>query len=423
MTLTFERYESNVRYYCRHFPATFATARGVWMIDRSGRRYIDFLSGAGSLNYGHNHPAVMTEVMAYLAGGGIVQSLDFYTAAKEEFLDLLARHIFAPRGLEYKVQFTGPTGANAVEAAIKLARKVTGRHMIAAFSNAYHGVSLGALAATANPAKRASAGIPLGQTVFLPYDGYLGGNLDTSMVAERMLAGPGSGIDAPAAVLLEIVQGEGGLNAAGTAWIRSIAEICRGIGALLIVDDIQAGCGRTGRFFSFETCGITPDIVVLSKSLSGFGAPLSVVLMRPELDVWKSGEHNGTFRGNNLAFVGGSAAIRHFWSSDAFSAAVQERAACLLRELESICDQVPDNAASVVGRGMITGIAFTRPEFATAISSRLFEHGMIAETCGASDHVLKLLPPLTIDDDDLRTGLSILRETVAAVCRMEAVGR
>ena len=415
MMSTFERHESNVRYYSRHFPATLTTARGAWVSDRAGRRYLDFLSSAGSLNYGHNHPLIMTEVAAYIASGGIVQSLDFQTEAKEEFLELFTQRILLPRGLDYKIQFTGPTGANAVEAAIKLARKVTGRQAIAAFSNAYHGLSLGALAATASPGKRAAAGVPLAQTVFLPYDGYLGGNLDTSFIIERMLESAGSGIDVPAAILLEMVQGEGGLNVASVSWVRNIADLCKRIGALLIVDDIQAGCGRTGTFFSFEHCRITPDLVVLSKSLSGFGSPFSIVLLRPDLDVWQPGEHTGTFRGNNLAFVGASAAIKHFWSSDDFACSIRRRADRLGRELEQMLEAIPAGAASVVGRGMMLGLCFRKPEIAAQISSYLFEHGVIAETCGVFDHVLKLLPPLTITDDELGIGVGVLREAVRTV--------
>src|SRR5262245_34711495 len=289
----FSRLESNVRTYCRHFPAVFASAQGPWLITNDGRRYLDLLSGAGSLNYGHNDPAIVDCVIDYMRRGGVVHSLDLHTEAKAKFLQTFDDKILAPRHFSYKVQFAGPTGTNAVEAALKLARKVTGRPGIAAFTGAYHGMSLGSLAATCNPTARAGAGVPLDHVTFLPYEGYFGPGVNTMEHIEALLSQPGSGIGRPAAALIELVQGEGGLSSVTAGWIRQLAKLCKELGILLIVDDIQAGCGRTGQFFSFERLGIVPDIVLLSKSLSGFGAPFSLVLMRPELDVWKPGEHNG----------------------------------------------------------------------------------------------------------------------------------
>ena len=378
----------------------------------SGREYLDFLSAAGSLNYGHNPPEIMSEVIAYLQGGGIVQSLDFHTDAKESFMAIFVERILQPRSLDYKLQFTGPTGSNAVEAALKLARKVTGRSGIAAFTNGYHGLSLGSLAATANPEKRMAAGVPLGNVTFLPYENFLGEAIDAATIVEEMLVRKGSGVDPPAAILLEMVQGEGGLSAATEEWMRRVAAVCRTTGSLLIVDDIQAGCGRTGTFFSFESSGVVPDIVVLSKSLSGFGTPLSMLLLRPEIDIWKPGEHNGTFRGNNLAFVGGASAIRRFWSGPEFAEVVQDNAQYLRQQLDRIACSFPNGAISVVGRGFMTGLSFEQGENAARAAAAMFERGIVVETCGPLNQVLKLLPPLTVSREELEIAIRALEDTV-----------
>ena len=246
----------------------------------------------------------------YLAGDGIAHALDMFTGVKRDFLTAFDELVLRPRGLGHRVQFTGPTGANAVEAALKLARKVTGRTNVIAFTNAFHGVSLGALSATANGHHRMGPEQGLNGITRMPFDGYLGDDFDSSDLLARMLDDPSGGIDAPAAIVLETVQGEGGLNTASPGWLRRVAAIAARHGALLIIDDVQAGCGRTGPFFSFENLGVTPDLVVLSKSLSGFGLPMAVLLIRPRWDAWTPGDHNGTFRGNGHAFVTATAALQ-----------------------------------------------------------------------------------------------------------------
>jgi diaminobutyrate-2-oxoglutarate transaminase len=295
--------ESEVRSYCRHFPVVFTKAKGATLQDEEGREYIDFLAGAGALNYGHNDPAIKEKLLEYIESDMIVHSLDLVTEAKKAFIESFDSLILKPRGMKYKMQFTGPTGTNAVEAAMKIARNVTGRQMIVSFTNGFHGVTLGSVAATGNSYFRDGCGIQPQGTTFMPYDGYMGDDIDTTEYLDKAITDGSSGLDQPAAVIVETIQGEGGINVATSEWLRSLEMVCRKHSILLIVDDIQVGCGRTGTFFSFEEAKISPDIIILSKSLSGYGIPFSMVLMKPSLDQWKPGEHNGTFRGNNLAFV------------------------------------------------------------------------------------------------------------------------
>ncbi|PZN31480.1 MAG: diaminobutyrate--2-oxoglutarate transaminase, partial [Proteobacteria bacterium] len=349
---TFARHESGVRSYARSFPAVFTRAQGVRIHDDQGNVYFDFLAGAGSLNYGHNHPQLRRALIDYIEQQGIAHSLDLHTAAKAEFLEKFSAHILRPRGLSYVAQFTGPTGANAVEAALKLARKYTGRHGVIAFTNGFHGVTLGALAMTGNAHHRGGAGLPLAGSMRMPYDGYLGEDVDTLEYLEKALSDASSGIDHPAAVIVETVQGEGGLNAARIEWLQGLEALCRRHDILLIVDDIQAGCGRTGTFFSFEPAGLKPDMVTLSKSLSGMGLPFALTLIRRDLDVWKPGEHNGTFRGNNHAFVTAAAAIEHFWSDDTFAAEVRRKAGVMSARLNEIAAHHA-GLVSVKGRGLM----------------------------------------------------------------------
>ncbi|PFX00261.1 Diaminobutyrate--2-oxoglutarate transaminase [Nocardia farcinica] len=412
-TTVFDQLESNVRGYCRSWPAVFDTARGCVLRDEQGREYLDFFAGAGALNYGHNNPVLKRALLDYLARDGITHGLDMSTVAKRGLLEALRDLVLTPRGLDYKVQFPGPTGANAVEAALKLARKVTGRHAVLNFTNAFHGMSLGALSVTGNAAKRAGAGVPLPHATPMPYDGYLG-DVDGLTWMARMLDDPSSGLDRPAAVIVETVQGEGGVNVAGAAWLRALAELCRTRGILLIVDDVQMGCGRTGPFFSFEAAGITPDIVTLSKSISGYGLPLALVLFRPELDQWAPGEHNGTFRGNNHAFVTARVALEHYWSDDALERGTAAKAATTRVALERIAAAVP--GLGVRGRGLVQGLVFADASRAAKVCRAAFDRGLLVETSGSMDEVVKLIPPLTVAEDELAHGLELLGAAVEAVC-------
>jgi diaminobutyrate-2-oxoglutarate transaminase len=417
-TQILERMESNVRTYSRSFPVVFTKALNARLTDENGREYIDFLAGAGTLNYGHNNPHIKQALLDYLASDGIVHGLDFWTAAKRDYLETLEEVILKPRGLDYKVHLPGPTGTNAVEAAIRLARVVKGRHNIVTFTNGFHGVTLGSLAATGNRKFReATGGIPLQGASFLPYDGYLGEHTDTLDYFEKLLSDKSGGLDVPAAVILETVQGEGGINVAGLEWLKRLEQVCRDHDILLIVDDIQAGCGRTGKFFSFEHAGITPDIVTNSKSLSGFGLPFAHVLMRPELDQWKPGQYNGTFRGFNLAFTTAAATLRHYWANDTFERDVQRKGRVVADRFQKIAAWLTEQgvAASERGRGLMRGIDVGSGEIADKITGQAFANGLVIETSGQDGEVVKCLCPLTIPDEDLLKGLDILEQSVKQV--------
>lgn len=410
----FDRMESEVRGYIRSFPVIFSQARGSVLIDEEGTEYIDFFSGAGTLNYGHNNPVFKEKLVDYLQSDGVVHGLDMATSAKKRFLETVDRVLLKPRNWQYTLQFTGPTGTNAVEAALKIARQVKGRPNIISFTHGFHGVSGGSLSATANQKFRDAAGYALGNTTFMPYDGYFGPDVDTIAYLERMLDDPSSGLDKPAGVIVETVQGEGGVNVATLRWLKELEKLCRRHDMLLIVDDIQVGCGRTGSFFSFESAGIRPDIITLSKSLSGFGLPMSLVLMKPELDVWKPGAHSGTFRGNNLAFVTATAALETYWASDAFSTDIQRKERLVRDWLENLAHSYPNAGLSVRGRGLIQGlVTASQPDLANRIARKAFERGVVIETSGAHDEVLKLLPALTIEDELLTRGLDVIEASVA----------
>ncbi|BBC74253.1 diaminobutyrate--2-oxoglutarate transaminase [Altererythrobacter sp. B11] len=408
-TAIYDRRESGVRSYSRSMPRQFNRADGAWLHDTNGGRYLDFLSGCASLNYGHNHPVLKDALLDYISADGIAHGLDLHTDAKERFLEALEEVILTPRGLDYRAMFTGPTGTNAVEAAIKLARKVTGREMVIAFTNGFHGMTLGALACTGNAGKRGGAGVPLSHVSHEPFDGYFGDDVDTAALLDQRLSDPSSGLDAPAAILVETVQGEGGLNAASPEWLRAIAAIAKKHGALMIVDDIQAGCGRTGSFFSFEGMGFTPDIVTMAKSLSGMGLPFALTLFHPELDVWSPGEHNGTFRGNNHAFVTATAAMRHFWADSTFQDDIARRGALLESRLNTMARE---HGLQTRGRGMMRGIDVGSGEIADAVTQACFDQGLIIETSGANDEIVKVLAPLVIEDDLLTAGLDILEHAI-----------
>ncbi|WP_411957885.1 diaminobutyrate--2-oxoglutarate transaminase [Paracoccus homiensis] len=408
----FERRESAARSYCRGIPAVFASASGSILKDESGREFIDFLAGCSSLNYGHNDADMKAALIDHITADGLAHGLDLHTDTKAGFLDAFERHILQPRGMDHRVMFMGPTGANAVEAAMKIARKSTGRTNIIAFTNGFHGVTMGALAATGNGYHRGGAGMDTQGVTRMPYDRFAKG-VDGAALLDQMLSDASGGIDAPAAIMLETVQGEGGLNAASPEFVQKIAKVAKKHGALLILDDIQAGCGRTGKFFSFEDMGVVPDLVPMAKSISGFGLPLAMVLVRPEHDVFGPAEHNGTFRGNTHAFVTARVAIEKFWADDAFEKELAQKAALIERRLTELADMVP--GAFLKGRGLMRGVDVGSGELAEKICGRAYDKGLVIETSGSEDQVVKVLAPLTTPVDTFNKGFDIVIEAAREV--------
>jgi len=411
---TFQK-ESNVKGYCRSMNTIFTKASGSMVKDVRGRQYIDFLAGASSLNYGHNDPDMAQALIEYIVSGGITMSLDLHTKAKAEFINAFNEIILNPRKLSYRLQFVGPVGNNAVEAALKLAKKITGRTDIISFTNGWHGVTLGAMAVTGNQHHRMSGAINLPGVTRAFYEGYFGPNIDTVDMLDQLLSDPSSGVDAPAAFLIETVQGEGGLNVVTSTWIQKLAKVAKRHGALLIIDDIQAGCGRTGTFFSFESLGIEPDMVLLAKSISGYGLPMALVLIKPEYDQWLPGEHNGTFRGNNLAFVTAKVTLEKFWSDTTLMEEVKRKGKIIKDVFSKMAEKIPD--AKIKGRGMMLGLDVCDGALATAITKHCYANGLLIEGCGPEDEVLKVLAPLTTPDYILLKGLNIIENAINHVSK------
>lgn len=409
----FEELESEVRSYSRGWPTVFEKAKGYKLWDTDGKEYIDFFAGAGTLNYGHNDDVMQQKLIEYIQNDGIVHSLDMGTPPRKEFLERFKEVILSPRNLDYKVMFPGPTGTNTVESALKIARKVTGRETVISFTNAFHGMTIGSLSVTGNSFKRHGAGVPLHHSVSMPFDNYVDG-ADSIAYLDRFLEDSGSGVALPAAIILETVQGEGGINAARMEWLKKVEELCKRWDILLIIDDVQAGNGRTGTFFSFEPAGIEPDIVCLSKSIGGIGLPMAITLIKPEHDQWGPGEHNGTFRGNNMAFIAATEALKN-WENDDFSDAVKEKGAFLKKAVETLIEKYPELNAEARGRGLMQGIAIEKAELAGEICAEAFNRGLIVETSGPDDEVVKFLPPLTIDQEGLEKGLELLEESIKHV--------
>ncbi len=408
---TINRLESNVRGYVRTFPTVFDTACNALLRGSDGREYIDFFAGAGTLNYGHNNSHANDALLKYIQSNGIQHGLDTATTAKIKFLDSLEQCILKPREMDFRVQFTGPTGTNAVEAAVKLARIVKQRSHIVAFTNGYHGHSLGSLALTGNEYYHSEYFGSRNNVTHLPFDGYLP-NVDSASLLEKMLEDPSSGLPTPAAVIVETIQCEGGVNVASSSWLRRVDRACKKHDVLLIVDDIQVGNGRTGDFFSFEASGITPDVICLSKSIGG-GLPLALVLIRQGIDAWKPGQHTGTFRGNNLAFVSGQAMLETYWRDDNLSQRVKRQGELLQERLNRLAEP---RKFSVRGRGMVWGLDVGDGDVADKIIQACFRDGLVIETAGATGQVVKLLCPLTIEDELFERGLSILESAVSEIC-------
>lgn len=415
-TQPFEEYESQVRSYCRNFPTVFTTAKGSFLYDEDGKEYIDFFCGAGGLNYGHNNEYIKEKVLEYLQSDGVMHALDMYTAPKREFLEFYEEKILKPRGLNYKIQFPGPTGTNAVEAALKLARKVTGRNNVFAMMGGFHGMTLGSLALTTDASSRAGAGVPLYNVTHIPAP-YMFPELDTIHYMETLLTDDHSGVEKPAAIVLETVQADGGINPFPVEWLQRVRALCDKYDILMIVDDIQVGCARTGWFFSFERAGIVPDIVTQSKSIGGYGMPFALVLIKPELDIWSPGEHNGTFRGYQLSMVAAKAGLEVM---------LNEHVEDKVRGQEKIIAQYMDEITALDsarvrtrGIGFIWGVDLYHCDPEGKASKQVldlcFQNGLIVERVGRGNAVVKVMPDLLIDEATLRRGLDILKNAVAQV--------
>ena len=411
--MIFEERESQVRSYCRSFPTVFSKAKMDKLVSEDGTEYIDFFAGAGVMNYGHNNDYIKDKIVEYLQGDNLIHGLDMFSVAKKEFLETFTKEILEPRGYDYKVAFTGPTGTNSVEAAIKLARKVTGRQNIIAFSGSFHGMTMGSASLSSGVDFRKAIGTQTTGTTFMPFPTGFFATFDTIRYIDEMLKDDHSGLDMPAAIIVETLQCEGGINIAPNEWLVSLRELCDKYGIILIVDDIQAGNGRCGTFFSFERAGIVPDMVTVSKSIGGSGMPMALVLIKPEYDKFNPGEHNGTFRGFQLAFVSGKAALEYRASYD-FDGETVRKGNLAKEYIEK--EILPLNPIfEMRGMGLLWGIDTHDGDKAKAVAKEAFENGLIMERSGRNDEVLKVMPPLVVTDENLLKGLEIIKNAIIKV--------
>ena len=410
----FQKYESEVRSYCRIFDEELDHAKGAIIKDVNGKEYIDFFCGAGALNYGHNNPYIKEKVINYLQEDRIMHALDMYTKAKCDFIKYFEENILQPRGLNYKIQFPGPTGTNAVEAALKLARKVKKRTNIWCFMGCFHGMTLGSIALTTERDAREGAGVPLHYVTHIPAP-YMFENFDTIKYMQTLLDDDHSGVEKPAAIIIETVQAEGGIMVFSKEFLKDLRKFCDDNDIILIADDIQVGCCRTGTFFSFERADIVPDMVVLSKSIGGYGMPFALTLFKPELDIWAPGEHNGTFRGNQLAIVAAKAGLEYFNNNNIAEETVRKSKIIekfLNDNIKPLSDKI-----EIRGIGFIWGIDVHDATIAKNISKQAFKQGLIVERAGRNNEVVKIMPPLVIEDELLEKGLEIFKD----VCKENLV--
>ncbi len=423
---TFEKHESEIRGYCRLYPTVFKSASNARQVDEDGKSYIDFFAGAGVLNFGHNNPRMKKALIEFIEADGVAHSLDMYTTAKRDFIEKFVATILEPRGWRHKLQFMGPTGTNAVETALKLARVVTGRRTVIAYTHGFHGMTLGSLAATSNSYFRSAAGVPLEHVRHQPFgcekrcvDCDLGCGLESVEQLRALYADSSSGLEPPAAFLVEPIQAEGGVKVASREWLQATQKLAHDLGALFILDDIQAGCGRTGNYFSFDGMDLDPDIVTLAKGIGGFGTPLAMNLVKPEHDKhWSPGQHTGTFRGQGLSFTAGVEALKYF-DDDELLTAVRANGKTMAARLEKIC-KATGKGFQVRGKGMMQAIDLRDGELAKQVAARAFDNGLLVGACGTGGRALKLIPPLTIPQEDLAEGLDILEAAVSAVAAAKA---
>lgn len=393
--------ESKIASYNKSFPVKFVKAKGSYLYDENKNKYLDFFTGADTINYGHNNDDINTEMIKYLESDGLLHSLDMNTEAKQGFFEALEKYILIPRNLDYKVQLCAPSGANSVESALKLAKKVTKRNKVISFTGSFHGMSLGALSITANKYYK-NVFLESSDVHFLPFENYMQG-LDSLKYLEKVLEDDVSGVEIPSAIILETIQADGGVNVASVEFLKGIRNVCDKYSILMIVDDVQVGNGRSGDFFSFERADLVPDIVTISKAIGG-GMPLSLLMFKSELDIWKKGEHTGTFRGNNLSFVAGKTAIEKYWKTLDFSKDIKIKSDIMEKYLNSLDEEVR-------GYGLIWGIVLNSKR-ALLVREKCFENGLMLELVGNDDNAVKLLPPLTVSNNELNIGLEILKKVL-----------
>ncbi|WP_254544034.1 diaminobutyrate--2-oxoglutarate transaminase [Halomarina pelagica] len=433
------RRESNARTYPRHLPLAIREARGVTVVDMDGEEYYDCLAGAGTLALGHNHPVAVEAMERVLEERRALHTLDITTPAKEAFVDRLFESLpdeFAERA---RVQFCGPAGTDAVEAALKLVKTATGRESVLAFRGGYHGMTNGALGlmGDTDPKEPVSGLMPGVQHLPYPYDYRcpfgIGGDEGARTAAryvDRLLDDPERGVTDPAGAVVELVQGEGGAIPAPDGWTRELRRITREHGVPLVVDEIQTGLGRTGELYAFEHAGITPDVVTLSKAVGG-GLPLAVVVYDERLDVWEPGAHAGTFRGNQLAMAAGEATIEYVLEHD-----LHERAAAMGARLRDRLDAVSerhDAVGDVRGRGLMLGVEFVDPtaepdgigsypadgDLAERVRAECFDRGLIVELGGRHGATARFLPPLIVTREDVDAIADRFDEAVEAAVATE----
>ncbi|AHH99278.1 aspartate aminotransferase family protein [Kutzneria viridogrisea] len=417
--------ESAARSYPRRLPIALRRGSGSYVEDADGNVFIDFLNGAGVLPLGHSHPELIGVVQHQAAE--LAHGLDFPTAVKDEFTTALLSTLPEAMRSTARVHFSGPTGTNAVEAALKLCRTATGRSEVVAFHGGFHGMTAGSLAASSEGSLRASSpGVH-----FLPFAychrcplGLRPESCDTNCAAylERVLTGSHTGLARPAAVLLELVQGEGGVVVAPQEFVRRVREVTARLDIPLIVDEVQTGCGRTGRWFAFEHYEIEPDVLVLSKMLSGSGMPTAVVVYHERLDSWRPGAHTGTFRGNQLAFASGTAYLR-IARRDGLLETVSARSTQLRRGLDELAARLPQLISEVRSLGLMLGVEFSHadgspwPEAASATQQEALARGLIVEIGGRADCVVRMLPPLNLDEATAHHALELFGAAVEAVSK------
>lgn len=400
--------ESNVRYYCRNSEKTFCKAKNDILYTVEGDEYIDFLSGAGSLNYGHNNPYIKECVLEYLKEDNILQGLDLLTEAKNEFLQCFWEKIMKNKKKEYNVQFCGPTGTNAMEAAIKLAKKYTKRNIIFAFMGSFHGMTQGTMNISSRLCKNNNC---IDDVFFIPLKIRGSTDYDCVQYIRQVIEDEHSGVSLPAAIVIETIQAEGGVILFDITTLKELRKICDEFGIILIFDEIQVGCFRTGKFFSFEEADIEPDFIALSKSISGIGLPMSLLLIESQYDIWEPGEHTGTFRGNQLAYIGAKAALE-FAEKNSIEQMVKDKEKIVLKFLNESLKQYQE-IVSWRGKGLIWGIDLSRLKrngVGITIARACNRYGVLVEVSGNGGNVLKILPPLTINKFNLIKGLEVIVE-------------